>query len=101
MAAMMATITMRTVGSVLSVLDDDDGGGVAVVEVESVVVELEVEEGDSLGMLLEDGAAEVVGEDTVVVDIAVIQVPTEKVKLFDKEYSITIITHLYHRIQGI
>ena len=85
MAAMMATITMRTVGSVLSVLSvlDDDGGGVAVVEVESVVAELEVGEGDSLGVLLEDGVAEVVGEDRVV-DIAVIQVPTEKVKLLTK-----------------
>ena len=73
MAAMMATITMRTVGSVL----DDDGAAVAVVEVESVVEELEVEEGDSLGVLLEDGMAEVVGEGTVV-DIADIQVPGEK-----------------------
>ena len=75
MAAMMATITMRTVGSVL----DDDDAVVAVVEVESLVVELEVEEGDSLGVLLEaDGVAEVVGEGTVVVDIALIQVPIEK-----------------------
>ena len=70
MAAMMATITMRTVGSVL---DDDDGAVVAVVEVESVVVELEVEGGDSLGMLLEDGVTEVVDEGTVV-DIEAIQV---------------------------